>query len=102
MSQTGPQHCFLPQLLNAIERASNEVPYSIINFLAVSAIVIVLLHLFHLLGASAIDPVPRQAMATTGINSLLGGDGIRFIVICAIRFQQPVRRSAPPRRSWAV
>jgi aminobenzoyl-glutamate transport protein len=90
MSQAVADRSFLQKLLDVVERAGNKVPHPAIIFLAMSGIVIVLSHIFHLLGISVtyqvIDPVTHQAYdQTAGVNSLLTADGVRFIITSAIR-----------------
>ena len=81
---------FLQKLLDGVETVGNKVPHPAVIFLLMSAIVIVLSHVFHLLGSSVtyqvIDPTTHKAVETTAVvNSLLTVDGIRFIITSAIR-----------------
>jgi aminobenzoyl-glutamate transport protein len=90
MSQMAANRSLLQKLLDTVEQAGNKVPHPAIIFLAMSGIVIVLSHIFHLLGVSVtyqvIDPVTHQAHdQTTAVNSLLTADGLRFIITSAIR-----------------
>ncbi len=81
---------FLQKLLDGVEVVGNRVPHPAVIFLIMSAIVIVLSHVFHLLGTSVsyqvIDPVTHKAeYTTTTVNSLLTADGIRFIITSVVR-----------------
>src|SRR4029079_7055411 len=81
---------FLQKLLDGVETVGNKVPHPAVIFLLMSAIVIVLSHVFHLLGSSVtyqvIDPTTHKAVETTAVvNSLLTVDGIRLIITSAIR-----------------
>ena len=81
---------FLQKLLDGVEVVGNKVPHPAIIFLIMSAIVIVLSQLFHMLGTSVtyqvIDPVTHQASYTTAaVNSLLTVEGIRFMISSVVR-----------------
>ena len=80
--------------LDGIEKVGDKVPHPAIIFLALCGIVIVLSHVFYLLDVKVTydkveqDPVPAEVHSddhyhvqkeTTAIESLLTGDGIRFI-----------------------
>ena len=54
MSQAAAQRSFLQQLLNAVERTGNKAPHPAIIFLSMSAIVIVLSHLFFIIVAMGV------------------------------------------------
>ncbi len=84
------QKTFLQKLLDGVEVVGNKVPHPAIIFLLMSAIVIVLSQIFHMLGTSVtyqvIDPVTHQVQtATAAVNSLLTPDGLRFIITSVIR-----------------
>ncbi len=91
MSQTtAAGKTFLQKLLDGVEIVGNKVPHPAVIFLIMSAIVIVLSHIFHLLGTSVtyqvIDPETHKAVTTTAVvNSLLTVEGLRFIITSAIR-----------------
>ena len=91
MSQTtAAGKTFLQKLLDGVEIVGNKVPHPAVIFLLMSAIVIVLSHLFHLLGTSVtyqvIDPVTHKAVESTAVvNSLLTAEGIRFIITSVVR-----------------
>ena len=81
---------FLQKLLDGVEIVGNKVPHPAIIFLIMSAIVIVLSQLFHMLGTSVtyqvIDPVTHQVQETTAtVNSLMTPEGIRFIITSVVR-----------------
>ncbi|HEY2619351.1 MAG TPA: AbgT family transporter [Acetobacteraceae bacterium] len=91
MSETAvAEKTFLQKLLDGVEIVGNKVPHPAVIFLLMSAIVIVLSHVFHLLGTSVtyqvIDLETHKAVTTTAVvNSLLTVEGIRFIITSAIR-----------------
>ncbi|MBS0639363.1 MAG: AbgT family transporter [Acetobacteraceae bacterium] len=91
MSAIAPSRkTFLQKLLDAVEVIGNKVPHPAIIFLIMSAIVIVLSQLFHMLGTSVtyqvVDPVSHKVLdATATVNSLLTPDGLRFIITSVVR-----------------
>ena len=91
MSQaTLDRKTFLQKLLDGVEVVGNKVPHPAVIFLLMSAIVIVLSFIFHLLGTSVsyqvIDPETHKAVTTTAVvNNLLSAEGIRFIITSTIR-----------------
>ena len=91
MSETTlAQKTFLQKLLDGVEIVGNKVPHPAVIFLVMSGIVIVLSHIFHLLGITVtyqvIDPVTHEAVTTTAVvNSLLTVEGLRFIITSPIR-----------------
>ena len=91
MSQTtAAGKTFLQKLLDGVEIVGNKVPHPAVIFLLMSAIVIVLSHIFYLLGTSVtyqvIDPVTHKAVESTAVvNSLLTAEGIRFIITSVVR-----------------
>ena len=81
---------FMQKLLDGVEAVGNKVPHPAVIFLIMSAIVIVLSQLFAMLGTrvtyQVIDPVTHQAAyTTTGVNSLLTVEGIRFMITSVVR-----------------
>jgi aminobenzoyl-glutamate transport protein len=67
-----------------VERAGNKVPHPAVLFFFLIAIIVLFSHLLHRLGVSVsyqrINPQTHAAeMTTTAVQSLLTGDGIRFI-----------------------
>jgi aminobenzoyl-glutamate transport protein len=76
---------FLQKLLDVVEKVGNKVPHPAVIFFLLSGLVIVLLHLFYLLGTSVdygvVNPETHQVEhATAAVNSLLSGVGIRFML----------------------
>jgi aminobenzoyl-glutamate transport protein len=81
---------FLQKLLDGVEVVGNQVPHPAVIFMLMSGLVIVLSHVFHLMGTSVsyqiIDPMTHKAeYTTTVVNSLLTADGIRFMVTSVVR-----------------
>ncbi len=79
-----PSTSFMQRLLEGVEKVGNKVPHPVVIFVSLIAIVIVLSHVFYLMGASAtyetINPETHAAeKATTAVKSLLTSDGIRFM-----------------------
>src|SRR5262249_39212714 len=79
-----PQKTTLQKLLDVVERVGNKVPHPAVLFFLLIALVVVLSHVFYLLGTSVshqrINPQTHQTEAvTTAVASLLSADGIRFI-----------------------
>jgi aminobenzoyl-glutamate transport protein len=77
-------------ILDAVERIGNKVPHPAVIFLILLAFVIVLSHVFYLLGTSVtyqtIDIRTDEIVQnTTTVNSLLTADGIRFLFTSMIR-----------------
>jgi aminobenzoyl-glutamate transport protein len=80
----------LQKLLDGVERIGNKVPHPAVIFFILSGLVIVLSHLFYLLGASVtyevVNPQTHQVEpATATVSSLLSPDGIRFILTSMVR-----------------
>lgn len=80
----------MQRILDGVERIGNKVPHPAVIFLILVAIVIVLSHVFYLMGVSvtyqtidvATDELQQQ---TTAVSSLLTPDGIRFLFTSMIR-----------------
>jgi aminobenzoyl-glutamate transport protein len=75
---------FMQKLLDGIEFVGNKVPHPAVIFLIMCVLVIVLSHIFHLMGVSVnykvIDPATDEVKtATAAAKSLLDADGIRFL-----------------------
>ncbi|MFO0911629.1 MAG: AbgT family transporter [Pirellulales bacterium] len=75
---------FFQRMLDAIERLGNRVPHPAILFSMLIVMVVVLSHVFQLLGTSVTyQRINAQTHAveevTTAVRSLLSPDGIRFI-----------------------
>jgi len=80
----------LQKLLDGVEVVGNKVPHPAVIFFILAGLVIVLSHLFYLLGTSVdyevINPRTRQVEhATATVNSLLSGPGIRFMLTSMVR-----------------
>jgi aminobenzoyl-glutamate transport protein len=74
----------MQKVLDAVERIGNAVPHPVVIFLILIAIVMVVSHVLHLVGAQVsyqvINPDSFEIQAaTTKANSLLTADGIRHI-----------------------
>jgi aminobenzoyl-glutamate transport protein len=74
----------MQRVLDAVERFGNKVPHPVIIFVILAGIVIVLSHIFYMLGLSVsyqvIDPETHEVEYTTTVaRSLLTVDGIRFM-----------------------
>jgi hypothetical protein len=81
---------FLQKLLDGVETVGNKVPHPAVIFFILSGLVIVLSHLFYLLGTSVnyevVNPQTHQVEhATATVESLLSGDGIRFMLTSMVR-----------------
>ncbi|QSQ26679.1 AbgT family transporter [Pyxidicoccus parkwayensis] len=79
-----PKKKAMERLLDGVERVGNKVPHPAVIFVALIAIVIVLSHVFYLLGASvtyeSINPETHALeQTTTAARSLLTADGFRFM-----------------------
>lgn len=74
----------MQKILDTVERVGNKVPHPVVIFLILIAIVIVLSHIFYLMGVAisyqVINPETHKLETqTTAARSLLTGDGIRFM-----------------------
>ena len=74
----------MQRILDTVERVGNKVPHPVIIFVILIAIVIVLSHIFYMLGLSVsyqvINPETDEVeQTTTAARSLLTIDGIRFM-----------------------
>jgi len=83
-SKTKASKTAMQRFLDAVERAGNSVPHPVVIFLILIAIVMVLSHIFYVLGATVsyqvINPDTHKIeTATTNANSLLTAEGIRHI-----------------------
>jgi aminobenzoyl-glutamate transport protein len=79
-----PKKTGLEKILGTVERVGNKVPHPAVIFILLILAVIVLSHIFYLMGFSAtyesINPDTHQPeQVTTGVKSLLTGEGIRFM-----------------------
>ncbi|MGA8053574.1 MAG: AbgT family transporter [Burkholderiales bacterium] len=74
----------MQKVLDVVERVGNKVPHPVVIFLILIALVIVLSHVFYLLGVAityqVINPETHKLdSVTTAARSLLTADGIRFM-----------------------
>ncbi|MCY1044409.1 AbgT family transporter [Corallococcus sp. bb12-1] len=79
-----PKKKGMARALDTIERVGNKVPHPAVIFVALILLVMVLSHIFYLLGASvtyeAINPETHKLEeTTTAARSLLTGEGLRFM-----------------------
>ena len=79
-----PTKTGMEKLLDTVERVGNKVPHPAVIFILLIAFIIVLSHLFYLMGAGvtyeSINPDTHQPEEiTTKVESLLTGPGIRFM-----------------------
>ncbi|MEX2264794.1 MAG: AbgT family transporter [Bryobacteraceae bacterium] len=74
----------MQRLLDGVERVGNKVPHPVVIFVLLIGIVILLSHLFYLLGTSVtyetINPETHEVWeVTTAARSLLTAEGVRFM-----------------------
>lgn len=74
----------MQKLLDVVERVGNKVPHPAVIFIILIGMVIVLSHIFYMMGVSVsyqvINPQTHKVEdATTAARSLLTADGIRFM-----------------------
>jgi aminobenzoyl-glutamate transport protein len=74
----------MQKILDVVERVGNKVPHPVVIFLILIAAVIVLSHVFYLMGVAityqVINPETHKLdTVTTAARSLLTADGIRFM-----------------------
>ena len=74
----------MQKILDVVERVGNKVPHPVVIFLILIALVIVLSHIFYLMGVAisyqVINPETHKLdTVTTAARSLLTADGIRFM-----------------------
>src|SRR5262245_45573529 len=79
-----PKKKGMARLLDTIERVGNKVPHTAIMFVILIGIVVVLSHIFYLMGVSvtyqSVNPETHKIEEiTTTAQSLLSADGIRFM-----------------------
>jgi aminobenzoyl-glutamate transport protein len=79
-----PGKSSVERLLDVVERVGNKVPHPVVIFVLLIGLVVLLSHLFYLLGASAtyqaIDPETDALVeVTTEARSLMTADGFRFM-----------------------
>jgi len=74
----------MQKILDVVERVGNKVPHPVVIFLILIALVIVLSHIFYVMGVAityqVINPETHKLdTVTTAARSLLTADGIRFM-----------------------
>lgn len=79
-----PKKKGMERLLDTVERVGNKVPHPAIIFVSLILLVMVLSHIFYLMGASvtyqSINPETHEVEeVTTAAQSLLTADGLRFM-----------------------
>ena len=75
---------FLEKMLDVVERVGNKVPHPVVIFVLLIGLVILLSHIFYLMGASVtyqtVNPeTDKIEDVTTSVRSLLTADGLRFM-----------------------
>ena len=85
-----PKKTGLEKILDTVERVGNKVPHPAVIFVLLIVAVIILSHLFYMMGASAtydsINPDTHQPeQVTTKVQSLLTSEGIRFMYADVVR-----------------
>jgi aminobenzoyl-glutamate transport protein len=81
---TGDAKTLVERMLDVVERVGNKVPHPVVIFVMLIGIVIVLSHVFYMLGASAtyqsINPETHEIEEVTATaRSLMTADGLRFM-----------------------
>src|SRR5262249_8151968 len=79
----------LQKLLDLVERVGNKVPHPAVLFFLLIVAVVLLSHLFYVLGTSVsyprINPQRHEVEeVTTPVKSLLAADGVRFVCTSAV------------------
>jgi aminobenzoyl-glutamate transport protein len=74
----------LEKFLDVVERVGNKVPHPVVIFVLLIGLVIVLSHIFYLMGASVTyqsinTETHKPEQITTSVRSLLSADGLRFM-----------------------
>jgi aminobenzoyl-glutamate transport protein len=82
--RSAPRKSSVERLLDVVERVGNKVPHPVVIFVLLIGFVILLSHVFYLLGASAtyqaIDPETDALVeVTTEARSLMTAEGFRFM-----------------------
>jgi aminobenzoyl-glutamate transport protein len=90
IAETAPPKTFPQRLLDGVEAVGNKVPHPAVIFFILAGVVVVFSHIFFLLGTSVdyevVNPQTHQVEhATATVNSLLRGDGIRFMLTSMVR-----------------
>lgn len=79
-----PKKTGMEKLLDTVERVGNKVPHAAVIFVILIGIVVLLSHVFYLMGASvtyqSVNPeTDKVEQVTTAAKSLLTSDGLRFM-----------------------
>jgi aminobenzoyl-glutamate transport protein len=79
----------MQSILDVVERVGNRVPHPAVIFLWLIAIVVVLSHVFHLMGTTVafqvVNPQTHEIEdATASVRSLLTGPGLRFMLTSVV------------------
>ena len=87
---TAAPKTFLQKLLDGVETVGNKVPHPAVIFFILAGIIILLSHVLYLLGTTVsyevVNPQTHKVEAATAtVNSLLSGDGIRFMLTSMVR-----------------
>lgn len=82
-------HTGMQRFLDVVERLGNKVPHPAVIFLWLIAIVMVLSHVFHLLGTTVafqvVNPQTHEIEdATASVRSLLTAPGLRFMLTSVV------------------
>ena len=91
MSQPSQEtRTLLQTLLDGVEQVGNKVPHPAVIFLVLMGVVVLLSHVFYLMGSSVsyqrINPQTHELEDLTAtVKSLLSADGIRFLFTSAVR-----------------
>lgn len=83
-AETAPKKTRMTRILDTVEVVGNKVPHPAVIFVILIGAVIVLSHVFYLLGASvtyeSINPETHELeQVTTAAQSLMTADGLRFM-----------------------
>jgi aminobenzoyl-glutamate transport protein len=82
-------HTGMQRILDVVERVGNKVPHPAVIFLWLIALVIVLSHVFHLMGTTVafqvVNPITHEIEdATASVASLLTVQGLRFMLTTVV------------------
>ena len=85
-----PSKTLLQKLLDGVETVGNKVPHPAVIFFILAGLVILLSHLLYLLeikvSYEVVNPQTHQVEhATTAVNSLISGAGLRFMVTSMVQ-----------------
>jgi aminobenzoyl-glutamate transport protein len=85
-----PPKTFMQKVLDVVERVGNKVPHPAVIFVLLIGLVVVLSHVFYLMGTrvsfQVLNPDTHKLEdATSTVNSLLTLDGIRFMFTSVVQ-----------------